>query len=479
MIRAWERTPFRRTIRPGGHFAMTNPASGTFAARYEQGIRLRRRNPREKHADLRPAKRDPVAILAQADRTRVPELIPERYRRMLVSPFTFLRGAAALMARDLAHEPGAGIAVQAGGDCHLMNFGAFATPEEIILFDINDFDETLPGVDFTVDLKRLAASVAVAALDAGFSSKRAREAAQTTVEAYRMHMRVLAKLSPLEIWHSRMELAREIKEIDNPMLKRRLQSIIARAGKTVEQDDNFPHLVKGDKIADKRPKIYHFGKKGDPRERVNPKEVFASYRKRLPPERKCLLDRYTLRDTAFKAVGVGSVGTFCAVSLFTSGDGAPLFLQFKEAQRSVLECLGPKFDGHPGRRVVEGQRTMQAASDIFLGWTEDEVSGRHFYVRQLKNRLLGSISEFVEEKALVDYARLCGRTLARAHARAADPALIAGYMGKSATLDDALASFAMAYAARTQQDYDLLAKAKGEAKGEVKGKPKDGAARKA
>ena len=439
--------------------------------------------PREKHADLRPAKRDPVAILAQADRTRVPELIPERYKRMLVSPFTFLRGAAAVMAQDLVREPGAGIAVQAGGDCHLMNFGAFTTPEEIILFDINDFDETLPGVDFTVDLKRLAASVAVAALAAGFSNRRAREAAQTTVQAYRMHMRMLAKLSPLEIWHSRMELAREIKEIDNPMLKRRLQSIIARAGKTVEQDDNFPHLVKGDKIADKRPKIYHFGKKATRASASTRRRCSPPTRKRLPPERKCLLDRYTLRDTAFKAVGVGSVGTFCAVSLFTSGDGAPLFLQFKEAQRSVLECLGPKFDGHPGRRVVEGQRTMQAASDIFLGWTEDAVSGRHFYVRQLKNRLLGSISEFVEEKALVDYARLCGRTLARAHARAADPALIAGYMGKSATLDDALASFAMAYAARTQQDYDLLAKAKGgrEGKDEGKGKekPKAGAAGKA
>jgi len=436
-------------------------ASGTFAARYERGIQLRRKTPREKHADLAPAKRDPVAILAAGDRTRVPELIPERYRRMLVSPFTFLRGAAAVMAQDLKHEPRAGIAVQACGDCHLMNFGAFATPEEIILFDINDFDETLPGIDFTVDLKRLAASVAVAALDAKFSGKRARVAAATAVEAYRTRMRVLAKLSPLEVWHSRIELAREIKHIENPALKRRLQAVIAKAGKTVEKDDNFPHLVKGSKIADKPPTIYHFKQKGDPRERVDPDEVFTAYRKRLPPERLCLLERYTLRDTAFKAVGVGSVGTFCAVSLFTSGDGSPLFLQFKEAQKSVLECMGPKFDGHPGRRVVEGQRTMQAASDIFLGWTEDVVSGRHFYVRQLKNRRLGSIAEFVEANALVSYARLCGRTLARAHARASDPGVIAGYMGKNDVFDDALASFAMAYAARTKQDYDLLAKAKG------------------
>ena len=394
----------------------------------------------------------------------MPELVPERYKRMLVSPFTFLRGAATVMAQDLAHAPRAGIPVQACGDCHLMNFGAFATPEEIILFDINDFDETLPGVDFTVDLKRLAASVAVAGLDAKFTGRRARAAAAATVKAYRLRMRGLAKLSPIEIWHSRIELPREIKHLDDPLLRRRLQAILHKAGRTLERDDNFPHLVKGDdKIADKRPTIYHFNSKTDPRERVDPQEVFASYRKRLSPALLYLLDRYALKDTAFKAVGVGSVGTFCTVSLFTSGDGAPLFLQFKEARKSALECLGPKFTGHPGRRVVEGQRTMQAASDIFLGWTEDAISGRHFYVRQLKNRRLGSIGELVEEQALGNYARLCGRTLARAHARSGDPATIAGYMGKSGAMEDALASFAMAYAKRTRQDYDLLAKAKGEA----------------
>jgi hypothetical protein len=259
-----------------------------------------------------------VALLAEGDRARVPELVPERYKRMLVSPFTFLRGAATVMAQDLAHAPRAGINVQACGDCHLMNFGAFATPEDIILFDINDFDETLPGVDFTVDLKRLAASVAVAGLDAKFTPRRARAAAAATVEAYRLRMRTLAKLSPLEIWHSRIELPREIKHLDDPVLKRRLEAILHKAGRSLERDDNFPHLVKGDKIADKRPTIYHFNRKTDPRERVDPQEVFASYRKRLTPALLCLLDRYALKDTAFKAVGVGSVGTFCTVSLFTS-----------------------------------------------------------------------------------------------------------------------------------------------------------------
>jgi uncharacterized protein (DUF2252 family) len=431
--------------------------------RYEQGVALRRKTPREKHADLLgPANRNPVVILAAGDRTRVPELVPVRYERMLANPFAFLRGAAAVMAEDLRHQARAGIPVQACGDCHLMNFGAFATPEDNILFDINDFDETLPGVDFTVDLKRLAASVAVAALAAGFSNKRARAAAATTTAAYRTRMHALAKLSPLEIWHSRIELWSEIRRIDDRPLRRELHAILTKAGKRLEKDDNFPHLVEGRqaRIADKPPTIYHFTQKRDTRYRVDPACIFDSYQKRLSPEHLCLFERYTLKDIAFKAVGVGSVGTFCAVGLFTSGDGAPLFLQIKEAGQSVLTCLGPKFGGHPGRRVVEGQRTMQAASDIFLGWTEDDASERHFYVRQLKNRRLGSIGELVEENALVNYARLCGRTLARAHARSADPAVLAGYMGKNDAFDDALASFAMAYAARTQSDHAQLAKAK-------------------
>jgi uncharacterized protein (DUF2252 family) len=191
--------------------------------------------------------------------------------------------------------------------------------------------------------------------------------------------------------------------------------------------------------------------------------VFASYQDGLGPERRCLIERYALKDVAFKVVGVGSVGTFCAIGLFMSGDGAPLFLQIKEAGKSVLECLGPKFNAHPGQRVVEGQRVMQTASDVFLGWTQDQASGRYFYVRHLKNRHLGTIGELVEQRALASYARLCGRTLARAHARSADPAVLAGYMGKSAVMDDALASFAMAYAQRTQRDYDRLVAARGPA----------------
>jgi uncharacterized protein (DUF2252 family) len=446
---------------------ITQAPWGPRAERYQHGKRLRKKVPRERHADLLgSAARDPVAILAAGDRSRVPELIPVRYERMLTSPFAFLRGAAAVMAEDIRHQPIAGIPVHACGDCHLMNFGAFDTPEENVVFDINDFDETLAGIDFTVDLKRLAASVAVAALAVKLPNKRARALAAAAVEAYRSRMHILAKFSPLEIWHSKIDLRREIERIEDASLRQKLSAIVSKAVGHLEEDDNFPHLVKGKgaRIQDRPPLIYHFTGKRDPRRWVDEKRVFATYQDGLAPERRCLIERYALKDVAFKVVGVGSVGTFCAIGLFMSGDGAPLFLQIKEAGKSVLECLGPKFEDHPGRRVVEGQRMMQAASDVFLGWTEDQASGRYFYVRHLKNRRLGTVSELVEQQSLGGYARLCGRTLARAHARSADPAVLAGYMGRGDVMDDALASFAMAYARRTQSDYDRLVKAKRPAK---------------
>jgi len=275
-------------------------------------------------------------------------------------------------------------------------------------------------------------------------------------------MRSLAKLSPMEIWYSKVELVREIEQIKHRALRRELQGILAKARDHLAQDDNFPHLVTGKqpRIEDRPPLIYHFTAKGDARHHLDARRAFGAYTNRLSPDRLCLVNRYALKDVAFKVVGVGSVGTFCAVALYICGDGTPLFLQIKEAGKSVLERLAPKFKGHQGQRVVEGQRVMQAASDVFLGWTEDAASRRQFYVRQLKNRRLGSISELVEEQALASYGRLCGRTLARAHARSADPAVLAGYMGKRDIFDDALASFAMAYAERTRDDYEQLVKAK-------------------
>jgi uncharacterized protein (DUF2252 family) len=440
--------------------------SSSRTERFKQGKALRHTTPREAHADLKGSfSRNAVALLAESDRDRVPELVPERYARMSLNPFAFLRGAAAVMAADLAAQPMAGIPVQAGGDSHLMNFGAFVTPENNILFDVNDFDETLPDVDFTVDLKRLAASVAVAALGSGAPKKQARALAAATVKAYRSHMAALAKLSPLEIWHSRIDLEHEIDQIGNASLRRKLVGVIAKArGEGLSKDDNFPHLVSGDnpRIVDKPPTIFHLDPKADARHKLGVQQLLAAYRKGLNPDRLRLLDRFTLKDLAFKAVGVGSVGTFCCVGLFLTSDNEPLFLQVKQAQNSVLERLGGKlgYKGHQGRRVVHGQQMMQAASDIFLGYTQDEDSGRQFYVRTLKNRRLGGVSEITEGAAFPDYARLCGRTLARAHARSGDPAAITGYSGKSEVLDDAIASFAMAYAKQTILDHAALVKAK-------------------
>jgi Uncharacterized protein conserved in bacteria (DUF2252) len=460
----------RRVARsPSGIFAMAE-ALKTRADRFEHGKDLRARSPREAHAELHGArKRDAVAILAESDPERVAELVPERYKRMMANPFGFLRGAAAVMAADLAHQPMAGTPVQACGDCHLMNFGAFNSPEDNILFDINDFDETLPGVDFTVDVKRLAASVAVAAGAANMSDKRARSLAAGAVTAYREHMFALVDLSPLEIWHSRIDLEQELKHVESPELRRSLSTVIRHAQhRGLDKDDNFPHLVTSGepRIADKPPTIFHIDPKTFGGRDIDFARGFALYRETLTPDRTVLLDRYRMVDVAFKAVGVGSVGTICVVGLFLSGDHEPLFLQVKQAQRSVLERLSERlaYPGPQGRRVVEGQRMMQAASDIFLGWTSDEPLGIEFYVRILKNRRLGGISDIAEQGALSEYARLCGRTLARSHARSGDPAVIAGYMGRNGAFDDALASFAMAYAEQTVKDWNALVKAKGGAK---------------
>ncbi len=353
-----------------------------------------------------------------------------------------------------------------------MNFGAFNSPEDNILFDINDFDETLSGVDFTVDVKRLAASVAVAAKAANMSDKRARTAAASTVTAYREHMFELMDRSPLEIWHSRIDLEQELKRIESPELRRSLSTVIRHAQRRgLDKDDNFPHLVTGrePRIADKKPRIFHIDHHTLGGRKIDFARGFALYRDTLTPDRTVLLDRYQLKDVAFKAVGVGSVGTICVVGLFLDGDNEPLFLQVKQAQRSVLERLSEKlaYQGPQGRRVVEGQRMMQAASDIFLGWTRDEPLGIDFYVRILKNRRLGGVSELAEQQALLEYARLCGRALARSHARTGESAVIAGYMGRNEAFDDALASFAMAYAEQTVKDHAALVKAKGGAKAEA------------
>jgi uncharacterized protein (DUF2252 family) len=438
------------------------------AERFEVGRALRQHVAREAHAACPPASgRDPVAILAETDGARIPELLSIRYQRMLQSPFTFLRGAAAVMAQDLSTLPKIGAHVQACGDCHLLNFGVFSTPEGRVLFDINDFDETLPGIDFTVDLKRLAASVAVAALNANMPDKRARALAKATVKSYREFILEFAVKSPLEVWYTRMEIDREVKLISDDKLRETLYSTLVKTKKDFAADDNFPHLATAKagvaRIADRPPLIYHFDTAATKDYKLHAHSAFANYQSCLLPERRALVEHYRLADIAFKVVGVGSVGTFCAIGLFMTADGEPLFLQVKQALPSVLEKIAapPPDLVQQGCRVVEGQRAMQAASDIFLGWTEEPKTSRHFYVRQLKNRRLGSLGEVLEGKALDAYANLCGRTLARAHARSGDPALLAGYMGKSDAFDDALGAFAMAYAAQTKHDYACLKSAHG------------------
>ncbi|QGM47442.1 DUF2252 domain-containing protein [Methylocystis heyeri] len=440
------------------------PAAGAahhrpFEERYAAGKRLRDETPREKLANFSAPERDPVAIFDETNRTRLPELLPIRAQRMAESPFTFLRGAAALMAVDLASQPAPGIKTQACGDCHLMNFGAFISPEGNVLFDINDFDETLPGVDFTVDLKRLAASCSVAALAGGASDKIARRVAENVARAYRLRMFKLAKLSPLEAWHSRILLVREASDLFEDDLVRKLRVAADQKHADRQEDRNFPNYSLDPKtgawrIIDRPPLIYHPSAGLSDAARVDVAKVFEGVNETLAPETFTLISRYKLADSAIKVVGVGSVGTYCAVGLFTTHDGDPLFLQVKEALPSVLERLGggawPK---QQGARVVSGQRIMQAATDMFLGWTTDPESNRQFYVRHLKNKRLGSVADLLQAKSLPEYATLCGRTLARAHARSADAATLAGYMGKKEAFDDAIASFAMLYAAQNKIDH--------------------------
>jgi uncharacterized protein (DUF2252 family) len=429
-----------------------------YQERYAAGKRLRDETPREKLADFSAPERDPVAIFNETNRTRLPQLLPIRAQRMSESPFTFLRGAAALMAVDLAAQSAPGIKTQACGDCHLMNFGAFISPEGNVLFDINDFDETLPGVDFTADVRRLAASFSVAALSEGASDKTARRIAENVVRAYRLRLFKLAKLSPLQAWHARISLVREASDLFDDDLIRKLRVAADQKHADRDEDKNFPNVCRDDdgiyRITDRPPLIFHPSAEPGGVADVDLAKVFDGVNETLAPETATLISRYKLADSAIKVVGVGSVGTYCAVGLFMTHDGDPLFLQVKEALPSVLERLsGAPWPKQQGARVVSGQRIMQAATDMFLGWTTDPASGRQFYVRHLKNKRLGSVADLLQAKSLPEYATLCGRTLARAHARSADAAMLAGYMGKSEAFDDAVASFAMLYATQNKIDY--------------------------
>jgi uncharacterized protein (DUF2252 family) len=411
--------------------------------------------PRGAHADWHPApdRPDPVQTLIDQGRERIPALLPLRYARMRTDPFAFFRGAAAIMAADLATQPDTGLRLQACGDCHLANFGAYATPEGTPVFDLNDFDETLPA-PFEWDVKRLAASLAVAGRVAGLGDGASRKLARRAARNYRGHMGELAGLSPLAAWNSRIDLAAAIADIDEKKLRRRLQDRLAAAMDGAQT--HFGLVTRNGaawRIRDKPPLVHHVDAHA-----LDASRAFDSYAKTLQEDRRVLLARYRLADIAFKVVGVGSVGTFCAIGLFAAADESPLLLQIKQAQTSVLAPFaGASAYANQGQRVVVGQRMMQAATDLFLGWTAAEPAtgdrgGRFFYVRRLKDSRLAEIGAMIEE-ALPFYATLCGRTLARAHARAGDAAAILAYLGTGDVFDEAIADFAMAYADQTARDW--------------------------
>jgi len=418
--------------------------------RRQAGAALREKVPRSAHSDwVAPSDRaDPVETLIDQGKSRVADLLGIRYGRMQTDPFAFLRGAAAVMASDLSHTPTTNIRMQACGDAHLNNFGSYATPEGAPVFDINDFDETLPA-PFEWDLKRLATSLVLAGRVAQYSAKAARGLAFAAVQSYREHISTLARLPPLEAWNARVNLRQAINRIDDlkvrATVKRHLEQVLQSGSEHFGLVEEKGGKVQ---IREKPPLVYHLNAHALPANKA-----FASYTKTLQEDRRVLLHRYALQDVAFKVVGVGSVGTFCAIGLLTAGDGTPLLLQIKEAQESVLAPFAgaSKYSNH-GERVVVGQRMMQAASDIFLGWTREPIDGRHFYIRRLKDARLADIGTQLEA-ALPFYAALCGRTLARAHARAGDPAMVSGYVGTGPAFDEAIADFAVAYADQTERDW--------------------------
>jgi uncharacterized protein (DUF2252 family) len=427
------------------------------------GKALRTCCPRGSHAEWKPLeeRRDPIDLLLESGANRLPQLVPIRYGRMMQSPFTFYRGAAVIMAADLAQTPHSGIQVQVCGDCHLMNFGGFGTPERRIVFDINDFDETLPG-PWEWDVKRLATSFVVAGQFNGFTKAETRDVAKRCVRSYRESMQRFAEMRVLERWYQRIDTDDLVATLQGEKAKQFLRSQVDKVASRGVVDYDFPKLAQirnGEaRIKDNPPLIFHQAELDAEKYGIFIEAAFQRYRSTLPGHIKALIDQYELRDIAAKVVGVGSVGTRCGVLLMMASDEDPIFLQVKEANASVLEPYAGKshYTNH-GQRVVEGQRLMQAASDLFLGWTEDR--GRHFYIRQLRDIKIKPLVEVADFPRLHRYAQWCGWALARAHAKTGDAAAIGGYLGAGDHFDEAVAQFAHAYADQNTRDYRLLLKA--------------------
>jgi uncharacterized protein (DUF2252 family) len=431
---------------------------------YAIGTHLREKCPINSHAEWRPARDRPstLTLLEESNTGRIPELIPIRYGRMLQSPFAFFRGSALNMAADLATTPASGHRVQACGDCHLCNFGGFATPERRVIADINDLDETLPA-PWEWDMKRLSTSFVLASRNNSHSEEEALDAALACARAYRKAMADFSQMRVLEIWSSSIDLHQLIAAFPHKQTRIRAQKRLEKAGKRCVVEHDFPKLVSnvhaGPVIRDNPPLIYHPRGHGSEQFTTAIQDAFAAYRKSLPEHRRLLLDRYKFRDLAVKVVGVGSVGTVCGVVLMMADEKDPLFLQVKQARRSVLERYAGKstYTNH-GQRVVVGCKLVQSASDLFLGWAKGP-RGKHFYVRQLRDMKIKPLVELFSPLAMRHYAKVCGQILARAHARCGEPSIISGYIGSGDGFDKAIAAFSVAYADQTERDHRSLRRA--------------------
>jgi uncharacterized protein (DUF2252 family) len=431
---------------------------------YAFGKNLRDKCPREAHAVWQAPKNrpDPLALMMESNKGRMPQLLPVRHGRMMRSPFTFYRGAALNMAADLAKTPATGIRVQACGDCHLLNFGAYATPERRVIFDINDLDETLPA-PWEWDVKRLAGSFVLACRDNSFREDTARDAVLACVRAYRERMFEYSTMHVLDVWYASIDVEELMKKIQDETARKRMQKRLAKARERSILEHDFPELATNagltPTIKENPPLIFHQREHAYDEYFATAQRAFARYRDTMQEERRFLLDRFKLMDMAIKVVGVGSVGTFCGILLLMASEHDPLFLQFKQARPSVLEAYaGKSLHSNHGQRVVHGCRMMQSASDLFLGWTEGDNS-RHFYVRQLKDMKIKPMVEVFTPNVMLQYAELCGWTLAHAHARSGEPAKISGYLGKSDKFDEAIADFAVAYADQSERDHAVLLEA--------------------
>ncbi|UUF15706.1 MULTISPECIES: DUF2252 domain-containing protein [Flavobacterium] len=435
------------------------------AERYEKGAAIRKTVPCSAHQEYTPFKNreDPIDILIKTSIGRIESLLPIRYRRMMESPFAFFRGAAAIMAADLAQTPNTGIDLQLCGDCHLMNFGGFATPERKLVFDINDFDETFQG-PWEWDVKRLAASFAIAGRWLKFADKSNKEFAWHVADSYKRHMLDYSKLSALQIWYADIDLAELIELGKDEEIKEFHQKRIKKAAEYTAHEKEFAKMTYQDgvraRIKDEPPLIFHSSEND---EKIIMKEaelVHKRYIESLPEDKQILLSRYSMHDFAIKVVGVGSVGTLCGISLLMSATGEPIFLQFKEARQSVLEqyVKSKKKYNQEGERIVMGQKLMQSASDIFLGWTNDD-RGRFFYIRQLRDAKVKPVLEIMKEENLKDYAKACGWALARAHARSGDPSVLSGYIGDNNEFANAVSKFSLLYADQNELDYNKMIQA--------------------